>query len=147
MIKKKAKSIARARKSNKAKKPGKKRAASRPFDPTKVRQELAKIVAARARKITRAVALKASNGDLAPAKYLFEMAHIHPEVLQEAKVAENEESLAETLLKSLNVPTDPVIHDLYERGEDVIILPPNAGRTPDGEEKKDEELAVTGASV
>ena len=105
------------------------------------------MIKAEAEELADAVIEEGKKGQLPTVRYLFEVADIHPPIVQETKPAEKEESLAETLLKSLNVPTDPVIHEMYERGEDVVIIPPNAGRTPDEEEKKDAEMAATGASV
>ncbi len=132
-------------KGGKTKRTARKRPPSKPIDPNKVRQELAGIVKTQAKKITRAVALKACQGDLAPAKYLFEMAHIYPQPPEGTVSAEDEESFAKTLLDRLNIPESPVIHDLYENGEDVMLIPPRAdGETPSEEQAsgdcKDEEM-------
>jgi hypothetical protein len=113
------------------------------LDPAKVREDIAGIVKSRARKIAIAVADKAGHGELAPAKFLFEVAHIYPQALEEAVPTENEESLAKTLLDRLNIPESPVIHDLYENGEDVVVIAPRAVQetTDNGSEKKEDALA------
>ena len=51
------------------------------------------------------------------------MAHLYPVPTEGTGPTENEESLAKTLLDRLNIPESPVIHDLYENGEDVMVIP------------------------
>lgn len=118
------------KKKSKGKKTGKKapRKTSRSvsgkkLDPAKVREDIAGIVKSRARKITIAVADKAGHGELAPAKFLFEMAHIYPQPPEGSMPPADDESFAKMLLNRLNIPESPVIHDLYENGEDVIVIP------------------------
>lgn len=81
------------------------------------------MVEAEAGELAGAVIEEGKKGQLATVKYLFEMAHIYPEVLIEEKGADGEKSLAETLLDSLGIPKHPVIHDAYEKGEDIVIQP------------------------
>lgn len=97
------------------------------LDPAKVREDIAGIVKSRAKKITIAVADKAGHGELAPARFLFEMAHIYPQPPEGTVPTADEESLAQTLLRSLNIPESPVAHDLYENGEEVMVIPARAG--------------------
>ncbi len=127
----------------KGKKTGKKRgsktsrgASGKKLDPAKVREDIAGIVKSRARKITIAVADKAGHGELAPAKFLFEMAHIYPQPPEGSVPAENEESLAKTLLDRLNIPESPVAHDLYENGEDVMVIPARVAEAPTEQSEK-----------
>lgn len=145
MIKKKAKGKKASKKT--AKKAGPKRTTKgkdKQLNPSEVRQNIAAMIEAEAEELAGAVIEEGKKGQLPTVKYLFEVANIHPLALETANSSENEESLAETLLKERNVPTHPVIHELYENGEEVIILPPNAGRSPDIDEKKnDEEALVT----
>jgi hypothetical protein len=130
MIKKKAK---KKKTSKKVKKPSKKREVGKQMDPVKVRQDIAGIVKARAKQITKAVVEKASRGELAPTRYLLEMAGVYPLSTDGSIPSENEESLAATLLTKLGVPLEPVIHDMYEKGEDIVI-PPRCP-LPEDEEK------------
>ena len=73
-----------------------------------------------------AVADKAGLGELAPTKFLFEVAHIYPQPPEGSVSTTNEDSLAKTLLDRLNVPDHPVVHDLYESGEEVVLIQPSA---------------------
>ena len=59
---------------------------------------------------------KAGLGELAPKKFLFEVAHIYPQA-PEGTVSTDEESMAKTLLDRSDIPDHPVVHDLYESGE------------------------------
>lgn len=92
------------------------------LNPAEVRKDIAAKVEAQADDLADAVIEEGKKGQLATVKYLFEMAHIFPEVLA-ADAEEGEESLAETLLKKLGVPQEPVVHEQYERGEDIVIAP------------------------
>ncbi len=77
MIKKKAKGKATTRKA--AAKRGSPRS-RKERNPEAVLNDIAKIVESGAKKITKAVMEQAMTGQLAPAKYLFEMASIYPGV-------------------------------------------------------------------
>ena len=94
---------------------------SKELHPAEVRKDIAAKVEAEAGELADAVIKEGKKGQLATVRYLFEVAHIYPEVLQEGP--ENEESLAATLLKKLGVPLEPVIHEMYEKGEDIVIPP------------------------
>ena len=131
-------------KNNNTCKKAKKRGSRKPVDPKKVRQELAGIVKAKAKKIANAVADKACAGELAPAKFLFEIAHIYPEVFEEQPPSEREESLAETLLKERNIPREPVVHDLYERDEDIVIIHPKDEETAEEKSTHEEDVPAGG---
>ena len=104
------------------------------------------MVEAQAGELTGAVIEEGKKGQLATVKYLFEMAHIYPELLVEEKGADGEKSLAETLLDSLGIPKEPVIHDEYEKGEDIVIHPrqetPVEGTVVSDSEKEKELVAA-----
>ena len=134
MIKKKSKG------KKTAKKPQRKRtrkAAIKELHPSEVRKDIAAKVEAQADELADAVIEEGKKGQLATVKYLFEMARIFPEAVEESK-PEEEESLAATLLQKLGVPEEPVIHDLYERGEDIVIPPRPPAQESKPEEKKEE---------
>ena len=137
MIKKKAIGKKVTRKTTKRKKSMKK-AGETKLNPSEVRKDIAAMVEAEAGELAGAVIEEGKKGQLATVKYLFEMAHIYPEALVEAIIEDGkknaEKSLAETLLDSLGIPKDPVIHDMYEKGEEIVIAPRREA-PPEGEEK------------
>ena len=128
MIKKKAKSKKTPKKTQRK---TKRKVSSKELHPAEVRKEIAAKVEAQADELADAVIEEGKKGQLATVKYLCEMAHIFPEVFAEDPA--NDESLAATLLNKLGVPLEPVIHDMYEKGEDILI-PPRCP-LPDDEEK------------
>lgn len=67
-------------------------------DPAQVREEIAGIVKSGAINITAAVMDQAMHGELAPAKYLFEMAGVYPPASDGTQATEEEDCLAKTLL-------------------------------------------------
>lgn len=127
------------------KKPAKKRVksvtAKKQLDPAKVREEIAGIVKAGAKGITKAVMVQATQGQLAPAKYLLEMAGVYPLSADESPTSKEEESLAETLLDRLNIPKHPVVHDELqkEEDEDVVVIQPKKEVAVDSEESGEDE--------
>ncbi len=146
MIKKKAKGKKAAKKTTKRKRSTKKEGETK-LNPSEVRKDIAAMVEAEAGKLAGAVIEEGKKGQLATVKYLFEVAHIYPEVLADEKGADDEKSLAETLLDSLGIPKSPVIHDAYEKGEDIVIAPlheiPVEGvETPSGSEPETERELV-----
>jgi len=146
MKKKKAKSKTAAKKT--AKKRAKRNTAKKPLDPAKVREDIAGIVKAGAKGITKAVMLQATQGQLAPAKYLLEMAGVYPLSTDENETSKDEDSLAETLLDRLNIPKRLLVHDELQKEEDedeVVIQPKKAAGTDsegDGDEKTDAAVGV-----
>ena len=145
MKKKKAKSKTAAKKT--AKKRAKRNTAKKPLDPAKVREDIAGIVKAGAKGITKAVMLQATQGQLGPAKYLLEMAGVYPLSTDENETSKDEDSLAE-LLDRLNIPKRPLVHDELQKEEDedeVVIQPKKAAGTDsegDGDEKTDAAVGV-----
>lgn len=102
MIRKKAKSTAKRRK------PAKRKAGKKQMDAAQVREEIAGMVKSEAKDITEAVIDLAIHGELAPAKYLFEVAGVFPPSTEPIEGTPREDSLAETLLHRLNIPIEPV---------------------------------------
>jgi hypothetical protein len=82
-----------------------------PVDMARVRKDISNMVGNSATEIAAGMINAALAGELAPAKYLFEMAGLHP--VAEKTEAENpqEDSLAHILLKRMGLPTEPVIQD------------------------------------
>jgi hypothetical protein len=111
MTKKKAKRNGKkATKSAKKLTSKKKQTSKRPTDVAKVREDIKGLVKSEAKEITAAVVGKAKTGELSSAKYLFEMAGVHP-VPAETEGSEEEDCLAKTLLKRMGIPTEPIQHD------------------------------------
>ena len=80
-------------------------------DPARVREEIASLVKCSARDIAEAVMDLAKHGELAPAKFLLEMAGVYPPSTDGSQATQDEECLAKTLLDRLNIPDKPVVHD------------------------------------
>jgi len=102
MIKKKAKNKAAAKKPTR-KSAGKKREAKdKPeTNPAEVRKEISKLVTEAASKVAAAVIDVAKTGQLAPAKYLFEMASIFPPAPNGEQATTEEDCLAKMLLSRI----------------------------------------------
>jgi hypothetical protein len=116
-------------------------------NPKELRKDLVKMVEAEAEELANAVIAEGKKGQLATVKYLFEMAHIYPQPPEGSVSTTDEESLAKTLLDRLDIPDQPVLHDLYERGEDVVVIPPRAkdAEKPQPQQSEaDEESAMAG---
>ena len=149
MKKKKAKGKTVAKKA--AKKRAKRGTAKKQLDAAKVREDIAGIVKAGAKGITKAVMLQATQGQLAPAKYLLEMAGVYPFSTDESLTSKGEDSLAETLLDRLNIPKRPLVHDELqkEEDEDATVIQPKkevaeAGESEEsGEDEEEKEKVET----
>lgn len=114
-------------KKSSGKKPAKRRTSKKQMDATKVRQEIAGIVKSGAKGIAEAVMDQAMHGELAPAKYLFEMAGVYPPSTDGSLAStREEESLAKTLLDRLNIPDHPVVADQEDEEFMVIAAKPVA---------------------
>ena len=138
MIRKKAKSkSAKDKKSEKtAKKRGtaKRKATKKDRESTDVRSECSKLVKAEATEITAAVIGEGKKGQLGPMKYLFELANIFPTADDGSQTSAREDSLAETLLNRLGIPTSPVVADEYEKESNEVI----PARLPETDEQEDD---------
>jgi hypothetical protein len=95
-----------------------------------VRNDIAKIVKSGAKKITKAVMDQAMTGQLAPAKYLFEMAAIYPPSTDGSESSKEEECFAKTLMDRLNLPDKPIALDEEDEGMQ------SASRTAAGDEEE-----------
>ena len=104
-----------------------------------VRHDIAKIVKAHAQKMAKAVINDGEKGQLPPVKYLFEMADIYPAAVDGSESTAEEDSLAETLLNRLGVPTQPIVLDDEDDG-DTVLIPARVSENVESSEAKDEEV-------
>ena len=146
MIKKKGKKSRKAsgkdiKKATNGKKSSKSKKAKKERDSKEVRQECSKLVKEDAREVTAAVIEEAKKGQLGPMKYLFEMANIFPQADDGSQTSAEEESLAETLLNRLGIPTHPVVADEYEKAANEVIPAGLAGKE-EGDEEAEPEKAL-----
>ena len=81
-----------------------------PAEIAQVRTKINNMVWNSAETIAKAMINAAKSGQLATAKYLFEVAGIYP-ATEETKGIPKEDSLAYTLLKRLGLPTEPLTYD------------------------------------
>ncbi len=109
MIKKKAAKKSAEKKKN-AKKRGKKRL-KKEINPAEVRKEVSRIVEAEAVEIAQAVVDEAKKGQLAPVRYLFEVANIFPAQTDPEQATEEEDSLAKILLARIEAAPKPEAED------------------------------------
>jgi hypothetical protein len=95
MIRKKAKGKTAATQTTKKKKStAKTPKAKKQANPAEVRNDIAKIVQSGAKKITKSVMDQAMTGQLAPAKYLFEVAGVYPPSTDGSHATEDEDCFA-----------------------------------------------------
>jgi hypothetical protein len=87
-------------------------------DAAQVHQTISGMVKSGAKKITAAVMVQACHGDLAPAKYLLEMAGIFPRATDGSQATTEEDCLAKTLLDRLSAPRKPGEADSVENRAD-----------------------------
>jgi len=88
---------------------GEEKISKKPVDMAMVRENIKKMVANSAEAIVVVLIEAARNGELAPARYLFEAAGLHP--AEEESNPLEEDSLAYSLLKQLGLPTEPLAVD------------------------------------
>ena len=113
--------------------------ATKPVDFVQVRKTIATMVGGAAQAITEKAIEEAKQGQLGPAKYLFEAVGLYP-ATEETAQTKPEDSLAYTLLKRMGLPTDPVIRD---EDEEVPVLTSEAKGTSDKRvTERDEESAL-----
>ncbi len=99
-----------------AKKTAKRKAApKKQTDAAEVHKDISGMVKADAREITSAVIAQAKNGELAPAKYLFEMAGVYPPPTDGSQATPEEDCLAKTLLDRLGPERKAVVTEEVER--------------------------------
>ena len=149
MIKRKAKKSKKASGQNikkAAKKKKIRKSKQKERDAKEVRHECSKLVKEDAREVTVAVIGEAKKGQLGPMKYLFEMANIFPQADDGSQTSAEEDSLAETLLTRLGIPTHPVVADEYEKAANEVIPVGLAGKE-DGEDETEPENVAEKAEV
>lgn len=79
---------------------------TKPLDLVEVRKEITSIIGNEATKLMQAVMEEAKKGQLAPVKYLFEMAGLYPAPAETSSVDPEENSLARTLMHRLGLPEE-----------------------------------------
>lgn len=149
MIKRKAKKSKKASGQNikkAAKKKKIRKSKQKERDAKEVRHECSKLVKEDAREVTVAVIGEAKKGQLGPMKYLFEMANIFPQADDGSQTSAEEDSLAETLLTRLGIPTHPVVADEYEKAANEVI-PVGLAEKEDGEDETEPEKVAEKAEV
>jgi hypothetical protein len=149
MIKRKAKKSKKASGQNikkAAKKKKIRKSKQKERDAKEVRHECSKLVKEDAREVTVAVIGEAKKGQLGPMKYLFEMANIFPQADDGSQTSAEEDSLAETLLTRLGIPTHPVVADEYEKAANEVIPVGLAGKE-DGEDETEPEKVAEKAEL
>ena len=108
MIKKKSKEAGKkAKKNSTAKKPAGKShvsKAKKQINPVEVRKDIANIVGSGAKEMAAAVMGEALKGQLAPTKYLWEVAGVWPPTVDGERATEEEDCLAKLLLSKIEAP-------------------------------------------
>lgn len=104
------------------------------LDPVGTWKDVAMLVESHATAMAEAVIEEGEKGQVSPVKFLFEMAKIGPPP-EGTQTTEEEESLARTLLRTLNIPLTPVAADHYE-AEDTVVIPANASTLEDEEKSE-----------
>jgi hypothetical protein len=135
MIKKKTRRTGKTA-AKKGKKTGKKKAAKRrgtprarkEVNPAEVRKEVSKMVESEAAEIAEAVIDEAKKGQLAPAKYLFEMASIYPPAADGEQATTEEDCLAKMLLGRISPPKKAA----GEEGEEAENETPRQAKADEG---------------
>jgi hypothetical protein len=120
----------------------------KPADILQVRENITNMVTDSAEDIATGVIAGAKSGQLASARYLFEVAGLYP-ATDETAAALPEHSLAHTLLKRMGLPTEPVIGDEDQVPAALTGNARQAVRKPartSSEELEDEDAQGTGCS-
>lgn len=137
MIKKRAKGKSAAKKVGKKRSTPKRKNNKKELNPMGTWKDVAALVESHATKLTEAVIEEGEKkGQVSPVKFLFEMAKIQPPA-EGAEATEEEESLAKTLFRTLNLPIVPIPGD-QDEAEQTVVIPANAS-VPMDEEKKEPE--------
>lgn len=133
MIKKKAKGKTAAKKVGKKRSTSRRKNSKKELNPVGTWKDVAALVESHAAAMAEAVIEEGEKGRVSPVKFLFEMAKIGPPP-EGAETTEEEESLAKTLFRTLNIPMTPVASDQYE-AEDTVVIPANASAPKDDDDK------------
>lgn len=141
----------RATKKNTGKKSAKKSATKKPkteTNPVEVHKQVSQIVKSQAAELTQAVVEEGMKGQVAPVRYLFEMANIFPAQTDPEHATEEEDCLAKILLSRMEAPPEPEKEDDdepedTETGKTSASAPAASG----GEGEKQESGAPVGAGT
>ena len=137
MMKKKGKSKAAGKRGVKKNEPEKNE--TQELHPEETWKDVAALVESHATEMVAAVIGAGKQGQVAPVKYLFEMAKIQAPVTDEnQKRLEEEDCLAKTLLDRLHVPKEPVVAD-QEDEDEIVMQPAKQVEVPEEEEGEFEE--------
>jgi hypothetical protein len=142
MIKKKAKGKAGAKKGAKKKSGSTRKSKKKELNPLATWKDVAMLVESHATAMAEAVIEEGEKGQVSPVKFLFEVAKIGPPP-EGTDTTEEEESLAKTLFRTLNIPMTPVAADQYD-AEDTVVIPANVSVQKEDEEKSAEPEKVGG---
>jgi hypothetical protein len=133
MIKKKGTRKATGQKSAKR---GRKTRLKKDINPAEVRKQVSQMVQSEAVAMTHAVVEEAKKGQVAPVRYLFEMANIFPAQANAEQATEEEDCLAKILLSRMEAPVKP------EKEEDDAV--DDTELSTEDEAKPDQGTAVRG---
>ena len=136
MIKKKAKARTKSRTAAttaaKKKSSGK---GKKELNPADVRKDIAQMVDEQATLMAQAVINEGKKGQLATVKYLFEVAKIFPEATDGSQASADEECLAKTLMRRLDMPDEPIARDEEDAPVKAATAPEKkAAEAADGDE-------------
>jgi hypothetical protein len=144
MTKKKANSKATAKST--AKRATKKKSSAKgktELNPAEVRKDISKMVQSEAATMAQAVIDEGKKGQLAPVKYLLELAKIFPEATDGSQATVDEDCLAKTLLRRLDLPEDPIARD--EEDEPKAASADKPAAKPAGEDGDKDSGSDTGS--
>jgi hypothetical protein len=91
----------------KSAKKGQKTRLKKELNPAEVRKQVSQIVQSEAVLMTHAVVEEGKKGQVAPVRYLFEMANIFPAQANAEQATEEEDCLAKVLLSRMQAPAKP----------------------------------------
>ncbi len=110
------------------------------LNPAGVRKDISLMVEEEAALLARAVIDEGKKGQVGPVKFLFEMANIFPTTTDGSQTTTEEESMAQTLLRRLQIPLTPVAADEYDKEcEDTKEI---AAEDRDAKQASDDEKPV-----
>jgi hypothetical protein len=149
MIKKKGTKKAAEQKS--AKKVRKRRPTKKDINPAEVRKQVSQMVQSQAAELTQAVVEEGMKGQVAPVRYLFEMANIFPAQANTEQASEEEDCLAKILLSRMEAPAKPEKEEDDETAdedpEDTVKPPAAAPAASGNSEKKETAEARVGTTT
>jgi hypothetical protein len=100
----------KAGKKKSAKKSGAKKS-KKELNPAEVRKDISRMVESEAANMAQAAIDEGKKGQLAPLRYLLEVANIFPGATDGSEATEDEDSLARTLLKRMGIPDVPIVRE------------------------------------